>query len=198
LGGVKERRRAPGGAWGGARLTVVRIGLALAVVVVVAGCETARPADPEAVCPSDPKKAESLGCGVFRALAGENEAAYVALVMTARADVEEARSLMDHPGALALPGQGEEERAREEAADEFHIVLEELKVNGIAPVSLQLQKIDASRAAVRGKLGFAEEISVHATAGKRRVTITLDDCFLVRGRWLVSDGLRLDGHRTGR
>ena len=180
-----------------ARLRAVRIGLVL-VLVAVGACETAKPADPEAVCPSEPKKAESLGCGVFRALAGENEAAYVALVMTARADVEAARSLMDHPGALALPTQEEEAQARDEAADEFHTMLEELKVRGIAPVSLQLQRIDASRAAVRGAVGFAEEIQVHATAGKQRVTITLDDCFLVRGRWLVSDGLRLDGRRIGR
>lgn len=166
----------------------------LVVVVGVGGgaCETKGPADPEAVCPSDPKKAESLGCAVFRALAGENEAAYVALVMTARADVEEARSLMDHPGALALPSQEAEAKAREEAADEFHMFLEELKVRGIAPVSLQLKGIDASGAGVKGEVGFAEEIHVQAEAGTQRVTITLDDCFLVRGRWLVSDGLRLD------
>jgi hypothetical protein len=174
----------------------VRIGLAL-VVVVVGACQTKGSVDPERVCPSDPKKAESLGCGVFRALAGENEAAYVALVMTARADVEEARALVDHPGARVLPGQEEEERAREEAADEFHMVLEELKVRGIAPVSLQLEGIDARGAGVKGEVGFAEEIDVRARSGKQRVTITLDDCFLVRGRWLLSDGLRIDGERIG-
>ena len=174
----------------------MRRGLALAFVAAVAACETAKSADPEAVCPSDPKKAESLGCAVFRALAGENEAAYLSLVMTAREDVEAAGALVDHP--RASPTQEEQARAREEAADEFHVTLEELKVHGIAPVSLQLERIDASRAEVRGELGFAEEIHVHAAAGKRRVTITLDDCFLVRGRWLVSDGLRLDGHRIDR
>jgi len=194
--GVKQRRvgRA-GGEAERAKLRSVRIGLAL--MVVVGACRTAPTVDPETVCPSDPKKAASLGCAVFRALAGENEAAYVAVVMTARADVEAARSLLDHPGALALPSQEEEERAREEAADEFHMFLEELKVRGIAPVSLQLEGIDASRAGVKGEVGFAEEIDVRARSGKQRVTITLDDCFLVRGRWLVSDGLRLDVERNG-
>jgi hypothetical protein len=187
--------RAPDGGEERARLRSVRIGLLL--VVVVGACQAAGPADPEAVCPSDPKKAESLGCAVFRALAGENEAAYVAVVMTGRADVEAARSLMDHPGALALPGQEAEQRAREEAADEFHMFLEELRVRGIAPVSLQLEGIDASGVGVKGEVGFAEEIHVRARAGTQRVTITLDDCFQVRGRWLVSDGLRLDGRRIG-
>ena len=168
----------------------------LTVVVAVAACEAERPGDPEAVCPSDPRRAESLGCGVFRALAARSEAAYVPLVMTARADVEAAMPLFDHPPAL--PDGEAEARARDEAADEFHTFLEELEVRGIAPVSLQLRAIDASQAAVRGEVGFAEEIHVQASAGKQRLTITLDDCFLVRGRWLVRDGLRLDGLRVGR
>jgi hypothetical protein len=68
----------------------------LAVLVMVGARETARPVDPEAVCPSDPRRPENLGCGVFRALAAENEAAYVVLVMTARADGGEAAD-DDHP-----------------------------------------------------------------------------------------------------
>jgi hypothetical protein len=168
----------------------------LAVVMAVGACEPARPADPEAVCPSDPKKAESLGCGVFRALAAGNESAYVPLVMTAREDVEASMELYDHPPRP--PDREAEARAREEAADEFHTFLEELAVRGIAPVSLQLRAIDARRAGMKGEVGFAEEIHVQVQAGKERLTITLDDCFFVRGRWLVSDGLRLDGRRIGR
>lgn len=182
--------------WGGSAATLrwVRNGW-LAVVLAVGGCEPARPADPDAVCPSDPKKAESLGCGVFRALAAGNETGYLPLVMTARADVEAAMPPFDH--APTPPDQEAEARAREEAADEFHMFLEELEVRGIAPVSLQLRAIDARRAGMRGDVGFAEEIDVQVQAGKQVLTITLDDCFFVRGRWLVSDGLRLDGRRIG-
>jgi hypothetical protein len=160
------------------------------LVIAAAACEgpAAKPG-PEVACPSDPERAESLGCSVFRALAAENEAAYVSLVMAAREDVEAMAGLRSH--GPKLPSREEEVARREAAADEFHAMIEELEVRGMEPVALQLDGIEAPRAVRRGEVGFAEEILVRVHAGKVALTITIDDCVFVRGRWLVADGLKL-------
>lgn len=133
---------------------------------------------------------EGLVRAVAEAMRTEDETAYVALTVSTEADFAALSATMSRPA----PGPTAEQlvRSRQKQAVAFRSFLATLRERGVEIRTITPTGIDVSRAATRGSMGFAEDLSflVRTTSGEE-IRVTIDDCVLAPRGWIVVDGLKL-------